>query len=482
MGPSAFAGVVALALTFVAASAGAEPVARDHALTLHLSSDGALTLIEALRLENAGGTALTDVRAAIPAGLKLEQAIVDGQPALWRAEDAGVVIIQLSRPLAAGASATLLLQEARPAFPGPATVTKRFLQPADRVVVRFDAPAEAVVAVDGNDVGGGEEGREHVLGPLPEGATVTLSVRPASAGAPLLFVLASLLAATLLATMAAAVRERRRKTAVNPGLLGHLQELTRRLRWILASVILFTFFLFTFAIAAAPLAGVTLYYPWPSFTDNIAAQAFREIVASVLPAGVELIVTSPVDAALVQVEVALFLALLLTSPIVGYHVGAFLAPALHGRERRFLLRSIPAVTGLFAAGAAFAYVLLIPTMLRILYLYAAGIGARAFISVESLVGFAVLVTVAFGLAFQLPVVMYGAARLGLVKSATMARYWRHSIVGIFILAAVITPDPSLVGQLLVAIPLCGLYGVGLMAARVAERPPAAAPAAAQPTV
>ncbi|MCA1813178.1 MAG: twin-arginine translocase subunit TatC, partial [Halobacteriales archaeon] len=196
-----------------------------------------------------------------------------------------------------------------------------------------------------------------------------------------------------------------------------------------------------------------------------------------VPPGVELVVTDPISAAMVQVEVALALALLIGSPLVAYEAASFLMPALLPPERKLLLRAIPAVTGLFLAGAAFAYLLMVPTMMRVLYSYALGLGARSLLTVDSLVSFALIVTVIFGLSFELPVFMVVLAKLGLVSPATMRAKWRHIVVGIFVLSAVITPDPSVISQVLVAVPLCVLYVAGLIASQAATKAPAAEGAA-----
>jgi sec-independent protein translocase protein TatC len=108
-------------------------------------------------------------------------------------------------------------------------------------------------------------------------------------------------------------------------------------------------------------------------------------------------------------------------------------------------------------------------MMRVLYSYALGLGARPFIAVDSLVSFALVVTLLFGLAFELPVFMVLVAKLGLVSPAAMRAKWRHIVVGIFVLSAVITPDPSVVSQVLVAVPLCVLYVAGLVASKAVTR-------------
>jgi sec-independent protein translocase protein TatC len=291
-------------------------------------------------------------------------------------------------------------------------------------------------------------------------------------------------ALTLLILVGSLVRSRTargKEPKPDMGLLDHLHELQARLRVVLLAVALLMLLLFTVELVPVTVAGLPLAVPMPSLTDNIAAQTFRLVSQQFVPPGVELVVVDPLSGAVVQVEVALFLALLVASPLIAYEAGAFLMPALTRRERRTLLQAIPAATGLFVTGAAFAYFLMVPTMMRVLYSYAQGLGARPFLAVDSLVSFAIIVTLIFGIAFELPVFMVALAKLDLVSPATMAAKWRHVIVGIFVLAAVITPDPTIVSQLMVALPLMVLYGVGIVASRAAVKQPSTAKAALSPS-
>lgn len=305
---------------------------------------------------------------------------------------------------------------------------------------------------------------------IKAGAALAVAVAPNVGPSPLV-VLGAMMVLILLGSLARSLTARGKEPNAAMGLLDHLHELQARLRVVLLAVALLMLVLFTVELVPISVGGLQLAMPVPSLTDNIAAQTFRLISQQFVPPGVQLVVVDPLSGAMVQVEVALFLALLVGSPLIAYEAGAFLMPALTPRERRSLLRAIPAATGLFVAGALFAYLLMVPTMMRVLYSYAQGLGARPFLAVDSLVSFAIIVTLIFGIAFELPVFMVALAKLGLVKPQTMATKWRHIVVGIFIAAAVITPDPTVVSQLMVAIPMLVLYGIGLVAARAAVKPP-----------
>jgi sec-independent protein translocase protein TatC len=336
--------------------------------------------------------------------------------------------------------------------------------PTARLAVTMHAPEGWEARADGEVLATGErewsgvaasERHELVLAPV--------------AGASPVYVLAALTALLLVLTMARALTVRGKRSKAEMRLLDHLAELQGRLRSVVLVVAALMLFLFSFALARVQLGGLELAVPAPSLTDNIAAQTFRLLSQQFVPPGVQLVVVDPISAALVLVEVALFLAIVVASPLIGYQAGAFLMPALLPRERRLLLRAIPAATVLFLAGAGFAYLFMIPLMMRVLYSYAQGLGAVPFIAVDNLVSFAVIVTLVFGAAFELPVGMVALAKLGLASPRAMAKAWRHVVVGIFVVAAVITPDPSVVSQLLVALPLCGLYALGLVASHLASR-------------
>lgn len=415
-----------------------------------------------------------DLRLDMPAGARELQVFVDGTAAPWAWVGPGIIEVHLAR-LASQPAAEVHVQVRYvvPVGPGGVQAQREITLPTREFTVGVTAPEGWTVALDG-------AAREHGgLGSKAPGEVVALRVAPAAGPSPL-FALGGLLALVLAATMLRAARAKGRALPAEMGLLDHLRELQSRLKVIVLAVALLMLFLFTFALQPVHLGGVEVAVPMPSFTENIAAQTFRLVAQQFVPPGVELVVFSPVSGALVQVEVALVLAVLVATPLIAYELGSFLTPALMPSERRLLMRAVPAATGLFVAGALFAYALMVPTMMRILYSYAEGLGARPLISVDALVGFAVVVTLVFGLAFELPLGMVALAKLGVVSPQAMAAKWRHAALGVFVLAAIITPDPSVVSQVMVAVPLLGLYAVGVVASRAAVRTPAdgASPSAA----
>ncbi|GEM_PF-3244027 len=251
--------------------------------------------------------------------------------------------------------------------------------------------------------------------------------------------------------------------------LEHLGELQQRL---LPPVLVFAFLNFWYFASGLRLVrwqGVTLVAPTFSVDASLASRAFEAFSERLVPAGVQLVVLRPADAVLAQVQMTLFLAFVSVLPVLLYELAVFVGPALQARERRMALRSIPLVSALFVVGALFGYLVMAPLMIRTLYGFAPSTGATALLVIGDLVSFSLVVIVAFGLAFELPVLMYVTARLGLVQARTYRRYLRHAIVIIVVVAGVVTPDPSVVSQLLVAVPVTTLYVLGMVAASFAER-------------
>lgn len=264
------------------------------------------------------------------------------------------------------------------------------------------------------------------------------------------------------------------------GMMGHLDELRRRTTVALVVLLLASVFFFTFGIRWVPVGmlplpaalggalALALPLPVPSVFDNAAAQVFQWIAATMVPAGVDTIVTRPLDAAMTQIGLAIGLGVLVTFPVLFYETYAFVAPGLYPKERKVVLSAIPFVVVLFVGGALFGLMVMTPFMTKILYAYAEPLGATPFANVVDLVSFAAVFTVMFGLAFQLPAVMGLLARVGIATAAGMARYWRHAAIVIAIVSAFVT-DPTLLSQIIVGTVLFLLYLSGLGLAWLMER-------------
>lgn len=253
----------------------------------------------------------------------------------------------------------------------------------------------------------------------------------------------------------------------------HVEELRRRVLVSVAAVGGATLFAFTFALRGATPGGLPVAYPWPSLTDTLSTQMLRKMSEDLLPrsAGVTLVVTGPFDGVVASLQAALFFGLLAGMPVVVHQAWRFVSPALRSGERRLLVRFVAPASLLFVAGNLFSYSLFLPFTLPFLYTYALAAGATPFLHLADFIGIVTLFGAAFGLIFEMPVIMRGLAVLGVVSSGFWRRNWRLATLAIFLFAALLTPDGTGVTMLLVAAPMLALYGTGYLLARAAERRP-----------
>ena len=200
---------------------------------------------------------------------------------------------------------------------------------------------------------------------------------------------------------------------------------------------------------------------------------------SALPAGTKMIATGVITPFLIPVKVALMIAFAIALPYVLYQAWAFIAPGLYSHEKRLVVPLVVASTLLFFLGVAFCYFFFFGVVFDFVYKIAPKSISVA-PDIEAYFNFVLGMFLAFGLAFETPVVVVVLAITGLV-SVEQLREWRgYVVVGIFVIAAIVTP-PDVVSQLALAFPMWFLYEVGIVCAQLATRGRKAAPAAAEPS-
>ena len=181
-----------------------------------------------------------------------------------------------------------------------------------------------------------------------------------------------------------------------------------------------------------------------------------------LPKGGQLIATQVASPFFAPMKLAFFVALVVAMPWLLYQAWAFVAPGLYRREKRLAFPLLSSALLLFYAGCAFAYFLVLPTVFGFLTRVTPE-GVSMMTDIQSYLDFVLVIFLAFGLSFELPVALVILVLLGWV-TPTQLREWRgYAIVGIFVIAAVITP-PDVFSQLMLAVPMCLLYEIGILAA------------------
>jgi len=188
-----------------------------------------------------------------------------------------------------------------------------------------------------------------------------------------------------------------------------------------------------------------------------------------LPEGTKMIATGVITPFMVPVKVTALVALLVALPYVLYQAWAFVAPGLYAHEKRLVLPLVVASSVLFLAGIAFCYYLVFGKVFAFINSFAPQSITPA-PDIEAYFGFVLTMFLAFGVTFEIPVIVIVLARAGIVTVEQLKSARPYVIVGAFVVAAVVTP-PDVLSQLLLAIPMCGLYELGLFLARFIARKP-----------
>ncbi len=215
--------------------------------------------------------------------------------------------------------------------------------------------------------------------------------------------------------------------------------------------------------------ALRFYYPYPNPFENIAVQLTLLLKNTLLPPEVKFIQTAPGQAFFAQIHISLILSIICSIPIIAREVFAFIYPALSTRTTTAIYKITLPILLLFIMGIVFSYLLVIPFTLSFLYKYGESLGAETFVTVSDFMSFVLQFMLGFGIAFQLPVIMYGLSLTGLVDSTFWSKNLRYAIVIIAIFGALITPDGSGITMWFVSIPMIVLYLLGIMIIRRAER-------------
>jgi sec-independent protein translocase protein TatC len=286
----------------------------------------------------------------------------------------------------------------------------------------------------------------------------------------------------------------------------HFDELRIRIIHIVICIAIITIFSMSFSIKSTilplsvpaqdgdPQENLKVYYPYPDPLNNVALQLTSYMKDTLLPTGVKLIQTAPGQVFFAQVHISLLIGLICSLPIVIKEIFGFISPAFdpsknkddsetkkedkdgmtkdkNGKKAfsRFkLFKVISPIFLLFLLGVVFSYVLVIPFTLNFLYKYGEAIGAETFLTVDDFITFVLQFVLGFGIAFQLPVIMYVLSLSGATDSKFWQRNFRYAIIIITVFGAIITPDGSGVTMWFIALPMIALYAIGILAIRRRE--------------
>ena len=225
-------------------------------------------------------------------------------------------------------------------------------------------------------------------------------------------------------------------------LMQHFAELRRRILW--CALI----FVFAFCLGWVISPYVELFLTRPLL--NVWADA-------------ALLYTGISDGLMIQFSLATLVALVITVPVLLWHVWAYVAPGLHKNEKQFLVPIFLLSPILFMIGAAFAFYILFPFVFKFFLelnesMYVPTVLMPA---VTGYLAFSIGLLKVFGIAFQLPLILVGLNRVGVLSKNTVIKSRRYVIIGVFVLAAMLTP-PDIVSQVLLAIPMLLLFEVSIL--------------------
>ena len=200
-------------------------------------------------------------------------------------------------------------------------------------------------------------------------------------------------------------------------------------------------------------------------TGFVVAYIFHERLFALVQAplakiGKTLVFTHPMDPLNIYLQVSLIGGAILASPFILFEVWLFIAPGLYQKERRFVIPFMAATVGLFLTGAAFGYFYVLPGALKIL-IVDFGRNFTPMVTIEEYSGFFLSIILGLGISFEMPIMIFFLALFGIVSPKFLWKNIRYAILAVFLVAAIITPSPDPWTMCIYAVPMLGLYLIGI---------------------
>ena len=188
------------------------------------------------------------------------------------------------------------------------------------------------------------------------------------------------------------------------------------------------------------------------------------------PFQLKLVNTELAEQFMIHMKVSLVMGLLVASPYIIYVLFRFVSPALYDNERRASIRLVGAAYGMFLVGIVMNYFLIFPLTVRFLGTYSVSTEVETMLTLSSYVDTLLMMSLIFGIVFEIPVIAWLLARFGMLKHTWMSQYRRHAIVAILVIAAVITPTADIMTLLIVSFPIWLLYEVSIWIVKLTNAP------------
>ena len=216
-------------------------------------------------------------------------------------------------------------------------------------------------------------------------------------------------------------------------------------------------------LTISTITVVVMFFACFSFYEPI-LEWMMAPVKHALPVGTSMIAVEIQETFFTAMKVAFFAGFIISLPVIFWQLWLFLAPGLYDHEKKLVVPFVFFATLMFLLGASFAYYIVVPVGFDFLIAFGNSV-VSVLPSIGKYVGFFTKLMIGFGIAFELPVITFFLAKIGIVNDQMLKDFFRYAVVLIFIISAILTP-PDVISQVLMAAPLLILYGVSIYIAKV----------------